>query len=159
MAGGRPSKYKPEFAKQAAKLCKLGATDADLADFFDVTTRTISNWVVEHNEFFQAIKENKAAADERVERSLFQKAVGYEFDAVKIFQFNGEPVMVPYREKVAPDTTACIFWLKNRKKADWRDKQEHEHTGEVAFRSLWSEIANRGKTKAHDEQPGAPAQQ
>ena len=46
---------------------------------------------------------------------------------MKIFQYEGSPVVVPYREHVAPDTTACIFWLKNRRRNEWRDVHKHEH--------------------------------
>lgn len=130
---GRPSDYKPEYAKQAAKLAQLGATDAQLADFFEVTVRTIHNWKNTQAEFFHSLKTGKEEADARVERSLFQRATGYEQDSVKIFMPSGasEPVYAPFREVVGPDTTACIFWLKNRKSAEWRDKQDHEHSGEV----------------------------
>jgi hypothetical protein len=132
-AGGRPPSYRAPFAKQAEKLCALGATDEDLADFFEVNVRTISRWKVQHEEFCQALKAGKTEADDRVERALYQKAVGYEQDAVKIFMPAGatEPVYAKYREKMAPDTTACIFWLKNRRKDEWRDKLDHEHSGKV----------------------------
>lgn len=126
---GRPSSYKPEFAKQAEKLCELGATDEDLADFFEVSIRTISNWKTSQPEFLQALKGGKEAADQRVERSLYQKAVGYTHDAVKIFQHQGTVIEAPYREHIAPDTTAAIFWLKNRRPDLWRDRQQHEHSG------------------------------
>lgn len=55
---------------------------------------------------------------------------GFEHDAVKIFMPAGakEPAIVPYREYLPPDTTACIFWLKNRKPAEWREKSEVEST-------------------------------
>jgi hypothetical protein len=127
----RPSKFKQDFIKQAEKLCALGATDEDLADFFQVSIRTINNWKAEHVGFLQSLKGGKETADERVERSLYQKAIGYTSDAVKIFvpKGSGEPVIVPYREHVAPDTTAAIFWLKNRKPEAWRDMSRHEHTG------------------------------
>ena len=126
---GRPSSYKPEFAKQAEKLCELGATDEDLADFFEVSIRTIANWKTSIPEFLQALKGGKEAADDRVERSLYQKAVGYTHDAVKIFQHQGAVIEAPYREHIAPDTTAAIFWLKNRRPDLWREKQQHEHSG------------------------------
>lgn len=130
---GRPSSYKPEFVEQARKLCELGATDIDLADFFEVSGRTIYRWQAEFPEFCQALKAGKAAADERVERSLYHKAVGYTHDAVKIFLPAGaaKPVYAPYREHVAPDTTAAIFWLKNRRPEQWRDVQKHELTGTI----------------------------
>lgn len=126
---GRPSSYKPEYAEQAEKLCRLGATDIDLADFFKVSDRTIYRWQAEFPDFCQALKTGKEAADERVERSLYHKAVGYTFDAVKIFNHQGQVVTAPYREHVPPDTTACIFWLKNRRPDEWRDKREQELSG------------------------------
>lgn len=125
---GRPPKYKDTFAAQAAKLCQLGATDPDLADFFGVCIRTIERWRSEHPEFCRSVKEAKEAADARVERSLYQRATGYSYEATKIMQYEGSPVIVPYREHCPPDTAAMIFWLKNRKKVDWRDRIEH--TGE-----------------------------
>jgi len=126
---GRPSGYKPEYARVAAKLCKLGATDPDLAEAFGVNTTTIWRWTSAHEDFCNALKVGKAHADDKVERSLFQKAVGYTYDSEKVFQFQGEVVRAQTREHVPPDTTACIFWLKNRRRDDWRDKLDHEHTG------------------------------
>lgn len=131
--GGRPTKYKPEYAKQAAKLCNLGATDKELADFFDVSINTIDNWKVAHEEFLGAITVAKDAFDNRVERSLYQKAVGYTYDAVKIMQYEGQVIEVPYREHVPPDTASMIFWLKNRRKDQWRDRIEQEHTHKHTF--------------------------
>ncbi len=128
---GRPSKFRPEFVAQAEKLCQLGATDQEIADFFEVDVRTIYRWKADNDAFCQALKAGKAVADERVERSLFQKAVGYEQDEVKIFMPAGAeaPVYAPFRAKIAPDTTAAIFWLKNRRPDEWRDKVQTELTG------------------------------
>lgn len=129
--GGRPPEYNPKFASIAEQMCLLGATDQELADAFGVSARTIYAWKHEHIEFSSALKAGKEVADERVERSLYQKAIGYEQDEVKIFMPGGasEPVYAPFRAKVAPDTTAAIFWLKNRRSKEWRDKQEVEHSG------------------------------
>ena len=134
MAGGRPPRYKPEYAEQANKLCQLGATDADLASFFEVSTVTIWRWAGRYEEFCNALKTGKSVADERVERSLYHKAVGYTFDAVKIFMPSGAkaPVHASYREHVPPDTTACIFWLKNRRRQQWCDVHKHKHEHEHA---------------------------
>lgn len=128
---GRPTDYKPEYCEQAKKLCALGATDQEMADFWGVHVRSVYRWKAEHDDFCQALKAGKEVADERVERSLYQKAIGYEQDAVKIFMpaSKEEPVYAEYREKIAPDTTAAIFWLKNRRPDLWRDKQQHEHSG------------------------------
>lgn len=147
---GRPSLYRPEFPAQAAKLCDLGATDADLADFFKCDIRTIYRWMVTFPEFCHAVKDAKANLDARVERSLYQRAMGYTFDAVKILMPKGaqEPLYAPYREHVPPDTTAMIFWLKNRQKERWRDKTETEHSGTVTLESLVA--ASLGAPKAED---------
>lgn len=128
---GRPTAFKADFCAQATKLCQLGATDTDLADFFGVTERTIYRWQIKFPDFCQSLKVGKESADDRVERSLFNRANGYTYDAVKIFMPAGakKPVEAPYREHVPPDVTACIFWLKNRRKEQWRDKQDLEHSG------------------------------
>jgi transposase len=128
-AGGRPTAYQATYAKQAAKLCGLGATDEDLAEFFEVSIRTIARWKTKHEEFCQALKEGKSEADDRVERSLYQRATGYTHDAEKIFNNQGEILRAGYREHYPPDTTAAIFWLKNRRPEQWREKQQLEHTG------------------------------
>lgn len=126
---GRPTKYKPEFAEQAAKLCKLGATDAQLADFFGVSVSTVNLWKVEHKEFSESIKVPKAEADDCVEQSLYRRAMGYEHDEVDIRVIGGEVVQTPVRKYYPPDTTAAIFWLKNRRPAEWRETKAVELTG------------------------------
>lgn len=126
---GRPSSYQPGYAVQAKKLCELGATDIEIADFFEVSDRTIYRWQIKYPEFCQALKSGKSAADERVERSLYHKATGYTFESEKIFQHQGEIVRAAFREHVPPDTTSMIFWLKNRRPDQWRDRVVSEHTG------------------------------
>ena len=130
---GRPTDFKPEYVEQVAKLCELGATDEEIGNFFEVSTRTIYRWKNEYPEFCQALKIGKDAADQRVERSLYQKATGYyvveqESHKLKIDQHKEEIEVVDVEKYVQPDTTAGIFWLKNRKGAEWRDKKEVEVT-------------------------------
>ncbi len=124
--GGRPTKFKQEMVEQARKLCELGATDKDVADFFNVTTRTLYRWQIERPEFCHALTLGKDGPDNRVERSLFHRANGYSHKAVKIFADpkTGMEHIVEYEEHYPPDTSAAIFWLKNRRPADWRDRQE-----------------------------------
>lgn len=130
---GRPTDFKPEYAEQAAKLCGLGATDYELADFFKVDTRTIYRWKNQHEEFCQAVKVGKDMADDRVERALYNRAVGYSFESEKVFQFQGVIVRADTVEHVPPDAGAAFNWLKNRRKDDWRDKQDVEHSGAVSL--------------------------
>jgi hypothetical protein len=129
---GRPSAYKPEFAAQAKKVCLLGATDKDLAGFFEVSEQTLNNWKKRHPEFLESLKEGRALADANVGMRLYERAMGYSHPEDKIFNDNGSPLIVPTTKHYPPDTTAAIFWLKNRRPDLWRDKQEHEHSGEVA---------------------------
>jgi hypothetical protein len=125
---GRPTKYQPEYAEQALKLCRLGATDKELADFFLVDEKTINNWKDAHPEFFQSLKEGKAMADAEVADKLFKRATGYEHKAVKISASpDGREHVTEYMERYPPDTTAAIFWLKNRRPDAWRDKVDHTH--------------------------------
>lgn len=120
----RPSSFREEYAGQAFQLCLLGATDKDLANFFGVSETTVNNWKDAHPEFLEALKEGKQQADAKVADSLFQRALGYEHPEVKVFLHNGEPVLVPLTKHYPPDTTAAIFWLKNRRPDMWRDKRE-----------------------------------
>jgi len=80
-------------------------------------------------EFCNALKAGKSSADDRVERSLYERANGYTHVEDKIFMHEGQPVIVPTKKHYPPDTTAGIFWLKNRRAEDWREKQEVEHKG------------------------------
>jgi hypothetical protein len=126
---GRPTKFKPEFVEQAQALCRLGATDAQLANFFNVAVSTISLWKVQRQDFSEALKVPKKEADDAVEASLYRRAMGYEADEIDIRVVDGQVVKTPIRRIYPPDTTAMIFWLKNRRPADWRDMQAREHTG------------------------------
>ncbi len=126
---GRPTKYKPEYVAQAKKLCALGATDAELADFFEVAVSTIALWKVEHPEFSDALKLGKDVSDSRVEQKLYQRAMGYECDEVDIRVVDKEIIQTPIRRIYPPDTTAAIFWLKNRKPKEWRETKAVELTG------------------------------
>lgn len=122
---GRPSSYREEYAEQAYKLCLLGATDQQLADFFGVVVATIYNWKRDHPAFFEALKAGKDEADAKVVESLYRRALGYSHPEDKVLSKDGVHTDTVRIEKhYPPDPTACIFWLKNRQKDNWRDKQE-----------------------------------
>ncbi|WP_444893626.1 hypothetical protein ACJJIE_03840 [Microbulbifer sp. TRSA001] len=116
----RLTSYRQEFAEQAEKLCKLGLTDKELGEFFEVTEQTINNWKNKHPEFFESIKKGKTLADANVVESLFRRACGYSHEAVKIMQHNGKPIVQEYTEHYPPDTTACLAWLHNRQREKWQ---------------------------------------
>lgn len=122
---GRPTLYDPEKSpKQAALLCERGFTDQEIADFFLVDVRTIYRWKAEHPEFCQALKVAKDVPDERVVASLYHRAIGYEHDDVDIRAINGEIIQTPIRKHYPPDATSAIFWLKNRRPDQWRERAE-----------------------------------
>lgn len=140
---GRPSKYEGQFAEQARKLCLLGATDEELASFFEVNPDTIHEWKKAHAEFSESIKKGKLQADANVADRLYQRAMGFEHDEVHVTNYQGVVTLTPIRKVYAPDTGAAIFWLKNRQGKQWREKQEVEHTGNV-FDSLLAAVDGTG---------------
>lgn len=123
---GRPSKYKPEFADKAGQLAKLGATDEEIAAYLDIAVPTFYEWKAKHDDFAKACKLNKAAADDRVEDSLFKQAT-------------------------SGNTAAAIFWLKNRRAQEWRDKreytvQDHRSEDDIA-KALMARVSQADKGK------------
>ena len=121
---GRPSKYKEEYAEQARKLCLLGATDAKLADFFEVDEATINRWKHDFPEFCKSLKAGKMQADAEVAESLFNRARGYVAPDLDIKMYEGQIIETPYMKHYPPDATSMIFWLKNRQPDLWREKRE-----------------------------------
>ena len=126
MPAGRPTEYKPEYLEKVAGMFLAGATDSEVADELGVTVTTLYNWRAKYPEFLAAIRYGKENADDRVERALFQRAVGFEYPAVKIsFDKDGNPLFAEYRDYYPPDTNAAKHWLNNRKPKEWREKMEH----------------------------------
>ncbi len=131
---GTPPKYRPEFVGQAFKLALLGATDAVVARFFEVHPDTIDRWKIKHSDFYGSLKDGKVRADADVADSLYRKALGYEYfeevvTKIKVSQYEEQVVVTKVLRVVPPDTTAMIFWLKNRQPEMWRDKIDHAHGG------------------------------
>ena len=145
---GRPSKYDPEtYPEQAFKYCLLGATVDDLARMFEVDPSTIDRWIAEFPAFQGSIKKGRHQADAEVANKLYRRAMGYSHEAVKIVADakTGAEHIVPYTEHYPPDTTAAIFWLKNRNPANWRDKSEVAQTvkADVTVTPALSELVQR----------------
>lgn len=134
---GRPTLFKEEYCEQVEKLCKLGAKDTEIAEFLGIQESTLNLWKQAHPEFMESLKRGKVFADANVAERLYQRAMGYSHSAVKIFNNEGMITEAPYVEHYPPDTTAAIFWLKNRQPKMWRDKVETEHSGEMGI--TWKE--------------------
>jgi len=128
---GRPTKYKEEYNELAYKLCLLGHTDEELAQFFEIATSTLYEWKLAYPEFSEALKKGKEVADGEVVASLYHRALGYSHPDVDIKVIDGCIVETPLVKHYPPDATSAIFWLKNRQPKKWRDKQVQEHEGEI----------------------------
>lgn len=150
---GRPSRYRSEFAEQTYTLCAKGFLDSDLADFFKVSESTINNWKLAHPEFLESMKAGKDEFDVTVvEGALKHRATGYSHPAVDIRVINGELVQTPITKHYPPDTSAAIFFLKNRNPGRWRDRQllEHDVAEESPMSALLKKVAgNAIKPKAN----------
>lgn len=120
----RPTDYREEYAEQAYNYCLLGATNDELATFFDVHVSTIYQWKLDHEEFSDALKRGKEMADARVAKALFSRATGYSHEDVDIKMYEGEIIETPTVKHYPPDATSMIFWLKNRQPEKWREKRE-----------------------------------
>lgn len=126
---GRPSSYDPKYVGQAFRLALLGLTNKQIAQAFGCSTATLHKWGKEHPEFLSALNNGKDVADGQVAVSLYQRATGYEHDDEHIHVLrDGTVVKVPTKKKYPPDTTAAIFWLKNRQRKLWRDGEQASYT-------------------------------
>lgn len=144
MPAGQPTLYNPEYVEKVAGLCLAGATDSEIADEIGVSVSTLYNWRAKYPEFLAAIRYGKEHADDRVERSLYHRAVGFEYPAVKIsFDKEGNPLFAQYREYYPPDAVAAGKWLNNRRPGEWRDKSEVEILGLSALADRISKARSR----------------
>lgn len=107
-----------------------GLTDEQIATNMGITDSTFYEWKKKYSEFSEALKEGKEVVDRQVENALLKSALGYMYDEVTEERRDDELVVTKVVHKeVQPNTTAQIFWLKNRKRAEWRDRVENAITG------------------------------
>jgi hypothetical protein len=124
---GPKPKYDPIFAGHARRLCMLGATMQELADYFGVARCTIATWSAQYPDFGQAVNEGRLTADSVLAERLYEKAKGYEVQTERLVQIDGEWKPVTYTRRMPPDTQALTFWLRNRRPQNWRETVEHRH--------------------------------
>ena len=138
---GRDSEYVPEMNDQARKLCLLGFIDEELAKFFGVSVRTLYRWKEQYPAFCQAIMEGKEWADANVADSLYRRATGEHVLVERVIKNEeGKHDVITIKQFVPGEVTAQRLWLLNRRKRDWRDKVETQHTGEIAITNIVREI-------------------
>lgn len=124
---GRPSPYKDEFDELAYNYCLLGADDKKLAEFFGVVESTINKWKHDYPTFSESIKRGKHLADAEVAKSLYKRATGYEHPETKVFNNGGEIITHEVTKHYAPDSVAIAYWLNNRQRGKWNQRQVVEH--------------------------------
>lgn len=152
--GGRKEEYKAEYTELAFNYALLGADDEDLGRMFEVSERTIGVWKRKHLEFSSALKDGKDKADSKVAKSLYKRALGYEYDEVtfervdnkvnlEIGVKNGEVCDMKtsdtYKKRIITkempaDVKAAIHWLNNRQAKHWREKKEVDHSSEIVIK-------------------------
>lgn len=100
-----------------------GLTDQQISHNMGISRETLNQWKKKYSDIYDTLKKGKEVVDIQVENALLKRALGYSYKEVKRKTIDGEEVeVIVTRKEVAPDTTAQIFWLKNRKPAQWRDR-------------------------------------
>ncbi len=119
------NKYKSEYAKTARKLCaQCGYIDIQLAEWFDVTEKTINNWKLAHPDFAEALRVGKAETDDLVERATVAGITGYYVMVDEMDRFGN---VKPMRKWVAGNAHAGIKWLNARRPEVYREQKEVKH--------------------------------
>ncbi|GAB1809817.1 hypothetical protein [Priestia megaterium] len=115
-----------------------GLTDEQISHNVGVSRSTLNDWKKKYPDISDALKKGKEVVDLQVENALLKRALGYAYEEVtEESQWNEKAkryelvVTKRVKKRQAPDTTAQIFWLKNRRPDKWRDKQDVEHTGDM----------------------------
>lgn len=122
---GRPTAYNPDIHPRSAReMACEGKTSDEIAKAFGISRSAFFEWKSAHPEFSDAVKQGNRLIDGMVVESLFRRAMGYSHPDVHIAVSNGEVIKTDIIKHYPPDSTALIFWLKNRDPRNWRDKIE-----------------------------------
>jgi len=113
-----------------------GLIDEEIADKMGINPSTLYVWKNKYTEIAEALTKGKEVVDIRVENALLKRALGFTYEETKIVQEKDAYGKDKKRQEkttktVVPDVGAQIFWLKNRKRNEWRDKQDIEHSGKL----------------------------
>ena len=130
MAKGKYQEWlEPEGLLKIEGWARDGLTDEQIAKKMGINRDTLYSWKKNYPDISDTLKRGKEVVDRQVENALLKRALGYEYEEVKEKFENGICVERTITKKeVVADTTAQIFWLKNRKPDEWRDKPEAEQS-------------------------------
>lgn len=117
----------PEGLLKIEGWARDGLIDEQIAQNIGIRAATLYEWKKRFPEISETLKRGKEVVDRQVENSLLKRALGYEYDEVKEkFEGNVMTERTVTRKEVVPDVTVQIFWLKNRKREAWADRQNIE---------------------------------
>jgi len=139
----------PEGLIKVQGWARDGLLETQIAAKMGISVATLNNYKNEHVEFLEAIKSGKDIPDRKVENSLLKRALGYEYVETTREPCRDEDGVVSMKvtkevtKQVVADTTAQIFWLKNRKPEAWRDKRDIELSGKVNLSDTLKEARER----------------
>ena len=153
---GQPTSYKAEYCAQARNYCRLGATNEELAKFFEVSPRTIDNWMATHAPFGEAVRDGRLLADAEVANRLYERAIGFEQVIERREAFRGEEKVITTKVHYPPDTNACMFWLRNRQPKLWRHRIVEEPSTNHEELLAILEAAGERVARARARMDGAP---
>ena len=142
----RPTKYNPKYHDPWIKgLARRGCTMEEIAAELSVAPSTLKKWVAENPELKKAVDHGRLLADVAVEDSLFARARGCTIRKKRKVKDGDKTREEEWEEEVPPDTTACIFWLKNRDPERWRDRQELALSDNGWVKALEESVDEPGK--------------
>ncbi len=124
----------PEGLLELEGWARDGLTDEQIADNIGISRSTLNSWKDKYSDISDTLKRGKEVIDRQVENALLKRALGYEYTETTreyIPELDEMKTTKKVTKQVAPDTTAQIFWLKNRKPDKWRDKREVEDRSAV----------------------------
>lgn len=135
MAKGKYQEWlTPDGITRLEAWARDGLTDEQLAAKIGITATTLYDWKNKYPVISEALKRGKEVVDVEVENALLKRAMGYEYTETRTETADDGTVKTIVMQKtMPPDTTAQIFWLKNRRPAVWRDKQQVEHSTDKPF--------------------------
>lgn len=115
-----------------------GLSDKQIAEEkIGISERTFTRWKEQYPSLMSALKQGKEVVDRSVENALLKRALGYSYEEIT-YEYGEESKRVT--KEVQPDATSMIFWLKNRKPKEWRDKQDIEHSGDMNVNNPLSDL-------------------
>ena len=126
MANGKYQQWlEPEGLTLLEGWARDGLTDEQIAGNIGINTSTLYDWKNKFSKISEALKKGKEVVDIQVENALLKRALGYDFQETRVEKSDKDGTKIIQTLKHIPaDTTAQIFWLKNRRPDKWRDKPE-----------------------------------